>query len=100
MGYCTEFSGDFFELDKPLRPEHKAYLEKFSNSRRMKRDVELLVNRPKPILDAVKLPIGEERAYFVDVPDDYYEDMSDPCIVYPSKPPKGQPSFWCRWILS
>jgi hypothetical protein len=37
MGYTTDFDGKF-NLDKPLSPEHRAYLAAFAETRRMKRD--------------------------------------------------------------
>lgn len=98
MGYNTQFSGDFFDLHKPLSSEHKAYLEKFSNSRRVKRDIKLLDRNPT--LEAVGLPLGEEGAYFVDTPKPYAEEIRDPSVVAYNKPPKGQPSLWCGWTPS
>jgi hypothetical protein len=41
MGYTTDFSGEF-KLDKPLTDEQAIYVNKFADTRRMKRDVEKL----------------------------------------------------------
>jgi hypothetical protein len=38
MGYTTDFSGEF-KLDKPLTDEQAIYVNKFADTRRMKRDV-------------------------------------------------------------
>lgn len=42
MGYTTDFYGEF-KLSKKLTPEQKEYLETFSGTRRMKRDVNKLM---------------------------------------------------------
>lgn len=99
MGYRTEIFGEFV-LDKKLKPEHKNYLEKFAETRRVRRIPELLINRPNPILHAAGLPIGEEGAYFVDIPDNEEDEMDDPSICNYSAVPKGQPHLYCDWTPS
>lgn len=47
MGYTTFFTGSF-KSDKPLTQEQIAYLKKFNSSRRVKRNPELLKNKPDP----------------------------------------------------
>lgn len=42
MGYTTDFTGEL-SLDKPLTPEQFEYINKFSETRRMKRDVNVLM---------------------------------------------------------
>lgn len=64
MGYTTEFFGEF-RLDRPLLSNHANYLVKFSQTRRMKRDSNIVVSLPDPIRDSVELPIGEEGEYYV-----------------------------------
>lgn len=59
MGYTTDFHGSF-NLDKPLKKEHKNYLLKFAETRRMKRKSKIVETLPDPIREAVGLPIGEE----------------------------------------
>ena len=39
MGYTTEFEGSF-EFEEPLTDEMMHYINRFSRTRRMKRDVE------------------------------------------------------------
>jgi hypothetical protein len=41
MGYTTDFSGSF-EFDRPLTTQEKNYITRFSETRRMKRDVQKL----------------------------------------------------------
>lgn len=64
MGYTTAFDG-YFTVSPAMRPEHVAYLNKFSETRRMKRDVTVLAAMPDPIREAVGLPLGDEGEYFV-----------------------------------
>ena len=44
MGYTTEFGGSF-EFNRPLTTIEKNFINKFSETRRMKRDVSKLVNK-------------------------------------------------------
>lgn len=96
MGYDTNFDGEF-NLDKPLSPEHKAYLEKFSETRRMKRNQTAASKMEDPIRTAAKLPIGKEGAYFVGGKGMCGQD-EDAGIVDYNTPPDGQPSLWCQWV--
>lgn len=89
MGYSTDFTGRF-DLDRPLTPEHAAYLRKFAETRRMKRDPAKLP--PDPTRDAVGLPVGPEGAYFVGGQED------DASVVDHNNPPDGQPRLWCQWV--
>jgi hypothetical protein len=94
MGVDTYFEGSF-KLDKPLKPEHLAYLKRFSETRRMKRDVSQLQDAPDPIREATGLPLGPEGGYFV-AGDQY--GIGDPTVVDRNEPPQGQPGLWCQWI--
>ena len=121
MGYTTDFVGQF-KLDKPLEPNHKAYLEKFAETRRMKRNAELTNKREDAIREAVGLPVGEDGCYFVGEDGSWGQKNSGDIIDY-NKPPgqivcedikkfnqywdenqrlikdgKCQPSLWCQWI--
>lgn len=58
------FDGQF-ELDRPMDPLHKLYLQFFSESRRIKRNASMLTNIADPLRVLVKLPIGEDGCYFV-----------------------------------
>ena len=94
MGYHTEFIGQF-EFNQPLIEEHRLYLQKFNQTRRMKRDdfAELLND---PIREEVDLPIGDEGQYFVGGTGDYGKD-NDESVTNNNDPPKGQPGLWCQW---
>ena len=107
MGYTTNFFGSF-QLDRKLLPEHEAYLNEFSGTRRMKRNASLTENMPDPIREAVGLPIGEEGEYFVganigvdptNVWDLYGQKRTDDIVDYNTSP-KNQPGLWCQWVPS
>lgn len=100
MGYTTEFEGQF-KLSMKLSPEHKAYLEKFSDTRRMAWDVDKVVQLPDPIREAVGLPVGINGCYFVGA-DGYAGqcEHNSPMRQYVTEynyPPEDQPGLWCQW---
>jgi hypothetical protein len=96
MGYHTDFRGKF-DLNKPLSPAHKAYLLKFSETRRMKRKQTVAAKKLDPIRVAAGLPIGKQGAYFVNGAGFCGQD-SDDSVVNSNTPPEGQPSLWCQWV--
>lgn len=101
MGYTTEFYGKF-TVEPPLRKEHAEYLRAFSETRRMKRDVEKSpVNDPAsdPMRIAVGLPVGPEGAYFVGGGGFAGQDR-DPSILDYNREPSGQLGLWCKWAPS
>lgn len=98
MGYTTNFEG-CFNLDKPLTPAHKAYLEAFASSRHMRRDASKLVGVPDPIREAAGLPIGTDGAYFVSGGDgDFFSNKKDLSILDHNSEPWSQPGLWCQWV--
>lgn len=90
VGYSTDFSGGF-NIDKPLAPEHKAYLEAFADIRHMQRDAGKTAALPDPIREAVGLQVGIQGAYYVGDNDSLY-------IFDNNKPPHGVPELFCQWI--
>jgi len=74
MGYTTEFSGSV-AIEPPLNADEIAYLNKFSETRRMNRR-----NGP----------------YFVDGGGFAGQAHEEDVIDYNSPPP-GQPGQWCQW---
>lgn len=114
MGYTTDFTGQF-TLDKTLTEAQHAYLDQFSLTRRMKRDVrvlegkldkaitrhrmqlELAENFNDPIREAVFLPLGPDGAYFVGGGKDFGQQHDQSIIDY-NDPPEGQPGLWCQWV--
>lgn len=95
MGYTTDFSGAF-TLDRPLTPEHRAYLTKFNETRRIQRDPQLAARLPDPEREAVGLPIGPEGDFFVGGRGFMGQDGDDSVVSY-NTPPNSQPGLWCKW---
>lgn len=95
MGYTTDFEG-FFKFDRPLSIEHRNYLEKFAQTRRMKRNVKVASTLPDETRDAVNLPLGDDGAYFVGGAGYMGQDQDESVLDY-NQTPSGQPSLWCQW---
>ncbi len=95
MGYHTEFDGKF-TITPTLTPEHKAYLEAFNETRRMKRSSGKAMSLPDPRRQATGLPIGQEGCYFVGAVGFMGQD-SDVSVLNYNSPPAGQPGLWCQW---
>lgn len=120
MGYTTEFV-DHFQLDKPLTPEHKAYLHRFADIRHVQRDPEKLQQLldagelSDSVREAVGLPVGPEGCFYVGENNDkdwmaHCGQVSDSSKVDDNHPPGNpgyfgegspkeyaQPSLWCQW---
>jgi hypothetical protein len=96
MGYTTEFDGHF-NLDRPLELNHANYLQRFSETRRMKRNPKELQFINDPIRERVGLPFGVEGEYFVGGGGFAGQDHDDSILEYNS-PPSTQPGLWCQWI--
>lgn len=90
MGYTTYFDGQI-ELDKPLTDELYDFLIKFSNTRRMKRDV----NKLKEM--GYDGDYGVEGEFFVDGEGAFGQRFDD-SIIDVNQPPHTQPGVWCQWI--
>jgi len=105
MGYTTTFKGQF-DLDRPLAPEHKTYLDAFAYTRRMKRDPVKTEQRPDPVRLAVSLPVGPDGGYFVGASGDFGQEhrpgppwggTADDLLDF-NREPDGQPGLWCQWV--
>jgi hypothetical protein len=77
MGYTTYFEGSV-QVDPPLSAEEVAFLNKFSETRRMNRK-----NGP----------------YFVDGTGDFGQGQDEDVIDHNSPDP-SQPGLWCHWVAS
>ena len=92
MGYTTNFTGHLNFNKKPTNAL-KEYINNFSKSRRMKRDI----NKIKE-LDAnwqnncFKGKLGIEG--------DYYIGKDENSVVDINCPPGNQPGLWCDWIIN
>lgn len=96
MGYNTELTG-VFNLDKPLTTDHKAYLQAFADTRRMKRDVVKTEKMKDYLRKAVGLAIGIDGGYYVGGTEDYGQAHTTDVLDYNS-PPAGQSGLWCQWV--
>jgi len=96
MGYTTEFDGGFV-LDKPLTQEHMDYLQKFSETRRMKRDVSKLKDMEDSFRVVVGLPLGHEGEFFVGGLGFAGQD-DDASVITHNDPPSTQPGLWQHWV--
>ena len=98
MGYTTYFSGEF-TFNKPVTEELNTYINKFSDTRRMRRDN----NKIKEIFPNWKElcfngDLGEYGAYFVGGDGFAGQDRDDSIIDYNDAGP--QPGLWCQWIIN
>ncbi len=78
MGYTTDFVGRI-DVVPALSAEEITFINKFSDTRRMKR---------------------ENGPYFVDGDGPFGQDNGPDVVHDHNSPPEGQPSLWCRWIAS
>lgn len=98
MGYTTDFEGRF-AIRPSMKKEHIAYINKFSETRRMKRDASITIARADPLRSAVGLPLGVEGGYFVGAKGDFGQEYDAPDVVDGNCPPTGQVGLWCKWII-
>jgi len=96
MGYTTDFEGSF-TCTPALNPDQVAYINMFSNTRRMARDAKKAEAFPDPLRLAVGLPIGVEGEYFVGSEANFGQDSDDSVTSYNSSA-KTQPGLWCQWV--
>lgn len=97
MGYTTDFSGEF-EIAPPLKPEHRAYLEAFAQTRRMKRHPQKVAALPDQIRKAAGLPVGLDGGYYVGADTENFGQDNTPDVLDHNRPPNGQPGLWCQWV--
>ena len=97
MGYTTDFHGRF-DLNKPLAPEHLAYLQAFAGIRHMNRDANKAAKFPDPIRLAAKLHIGPDGAFYVGSKDDgQFGQGNDASVLDHNSAPRHVPGLWCQW---
>lgn len=99
MGYTTEFEGKI-TFNKPISPELKEYINKFSYARHMKRDnekiKEVFPNWEELCYNGT---LGEEGEYFIGGLGFCGQDKDDSIIDY-NYPPHTQDGLWCKWIIN
>ena len=97
MGYTTEFTGSL-ELSQQATVEQIKYINDFSDSRRMKRDVKKL-NEIYQGEHGFNGEYGIEGEYFIGG-GELMGVNRDESIIDHNEPPVTQPSLWCQWVLS
>jgi hypothetical protein len=98
VGYSTSFEGEI-RIEPTLRPVHRAYLQRFAETRRMKRDPRRAERLSDPLRVAADLPIGAEGAYFVGSDDDFSD--TDPSVIDGDTPHAPfSDSLYCDWTPS
>ena len=92
MGYATTFTGHF-NFNKKPNNALKEYINDFSKSRRMKRDVNKIKESDANCKNnCFKGKLGIEGEYYISK--DENSDVNYNC------PPSIQPSLWCDWIIN
>lgn len=81
MGYSTDLFGTL-KFNRQLTLNEKNFLDKFNNTRRMKRDVE-----PK---------YGTDGEFYVEGGGMMGQDHENSIVDY-NTPPSTQPGLWCQW---
>ena len=98
MGYSTDFYGSV-SFNKPITEELKNYINKFGETRRMKRDVEKIKKTfPDWEKNCFNGNLGVEGEYFVGGDGFYGQDRDDSIVNY-NCPPETQPGLWCQWMI-
>lgn len=97
MGYTTEFSGSF-QFNKPVTDELRNYINKFSETRRMMRDNDMIkVIYPNWKELCFNENLGENGEYFVGGKGFFGQDTDLSIINYNMSNP--QPGLWCQWVI-
>lgn len=100
MGYTTEFSG-VLQFSTPLNKDQVAYIEAFNQTRRMKRDKNMVAAFKDELREAVGLPLGTDGEYYVgSYEDGDFGQSRDESIIDYNTPPGEQPGLWCQWTVS
>lgn len=98
MGYSTDFYGSV-TFNKPITEELKNYINKFGETRRMKRDVEKIKKTfPDWEKNCFNGNLGVSGEYFVGGDGFCGQDRDDSIVNY-NYPPETQPGLWCQWMI-
>lgn len=99
MGYSTDFFGKF-EFNKPVEPWLIEYVNKFCETRRMKRDndkiKELFPNWKNLCFNG---ELGYDGEYFIGGTGMMGQGCDDSIMDY-NHPAFTQPGLWCQWIVT
>lgn len=99
MGYTTTFDGKF-SFNREVPEELMSYINTFSSTRRMKRDVEKIKEIYPNWKDySYNGNLGVEGEYFARDDGDFGQSRDDSIINY-NEPASTQPGLWCKWIIA
>jgi hypothetical protein len=96
MGYTTEFYGSI-SIEPALSKELVEYINNFSDTRRMKRDIKELMKLYSGEM-GFNGSYGREGEYFVTNTGDVGQKRDSSIVDY-NEPPSTQPSLWCDWVI-
>lgn len=94
MGYTTYFVGQF-NIDRPLDQETEALINGLENTRRMKRDLEVIARHENMFFKDALSKYGIDGEFYVK------DSINGECgigIIDHNEPPSTQPSLWCQWM--
>lgn len=99
MGYTTDFYGSF-GFNKPVTEELAEYINKFSSTRRMQRNVEE-IKKSFPNWEELCFngKLGDEGEYFIGG-EGFMGQGTEATIINYNRPPSTQPGLWCKWVVS
>ena len=98
MGYTTYFSGEL-DFNKPVTQELGDYINRFNQTRRIKRDVEKIKEIfPNWQNQCFNGELGDEGEYFVGGTGFCGQDCDESVLNY-NHSPADQPGLWCQWII-
>ena len=98
MGYTTYFSGEF-TFNKPVTDELKTYINKFSDTRRMARDNDIIkALYPNWQELCFNGELGRSGEYFIGGQGFAGQDEDLSILNYNMSDP--QPGLWCQWIIT
>jgi len=103
MGYTTDFSGSF-QLSRRLTKKERDYLETFSNTRRMARNPQRLMElykgkhgNPHPDDETPEGIYGPKGEYFAK-DDGILGQNDDDSVLDHNSSDGSMPGLWCQWV--
>lgn len=98
MGYTTEFTGKF-EINKVMPREFVEYINRFSSTRRMKRDNDKIKKvHPNWKELCFNGNLGVQGEYLA-IKSNKFGQEQEASIVDYNRQPCTQPGLWCQWVI-
>ena len=100
MGYTTDFFGTL-SFNKPVTPQLKDYINRFSYTRRMPRDNEKIKEVFPNWKDLCFFgELGNKGEYFAPPTGNFGQERDDSIIDYNGYKDAVHPGLWCQWIIN